>query len=233
MIKIGLIGGIGPESTIKYYQLVLERYRELTNYTSYPEISILSIDMTRMLHYISENNESGFIQFMKKRIDILKNTQVEKIFICSNTPHVFLDNLQNQVDVKLVSIVEETVNHMAGLKLKKCGLIGTKFTMSRGFYSKKSETSNIDIVVPIEEEQDSIHDIYMNELVFNNPKKYSKQRILKIIERMIIEERIEGIILGGTELSLIIDQKDFDNIKVLDTCLIHVESIVKELCQTI
>ncbi|WP_276388740.1 aspartate/glutamate racemase family protein [Eudoraea chungangensis] len=229
MIKIGLIGGIGPESTIKYYQLIIKRFRELSNNKSYPEIIISSIDMTRMLKYISENNEKAFIRFMKERIDTLKKTGVEKIFICSNTPHVFFDNLQNQVDMKLVSIVEETINHIESLKLKRCGLIGTKFTMSKGFYSKKSETRNIHIVVPNEIEQDTIHDIYMNELVFNNPNKKSKETILKIIDRMKNKERIEGIILGGTELSLILDQTDFDEIKVLDTCLIHVESIVKEL----
>lgn len=229
MIKIGLIGGIGPESTIKYYQLIIKRFRELSNNKSYPEINITSIDMTRMLKYISENNEEGYIRFMKERIDVLKKTEVEKIFICSNTPHVFFDNLQNQVDVKLVSIVEETINYIEELKLKKCGLIGTKFTMARGFYSKKSETRNIHIVVPNKIEQDTIHDIYMNELVINSPNKKSKETIIKIIDRMINEEKIEGIILGGTELSLILDQTDFDKIKVLDTCLIHVESIVKEL----
>lgn len=229
MNKIGLIGGIGPESTIKYYQLIIEKYRELTPNGHYPEIHILSIDMTMMLKYISENDRIGFLNFMKERIAILKSAGVNKVFICSNTPHVLYDALQASVDIEIVSIVNETLSHIASLGLKKCGLFGTKFTMSKGFYAQNGKQRGVEIIVPNEEEQNVIHDIYMNELVFNVNKSSSKDTLLRLIARMIKEDNIEGIILGGTELSLVLNQKDFEKINVIDTCLIHVKAIVNEL----
>lgn len=229
MNKIGLIGGIGPESTIKYYQLIIEKYRELTPNGHYPEIHILSIDMTMMLKYISDNNKIGFLNFMKERIAILESAGVNKVYICSNTPHVFYDALQASVDIEIVSIVNETLSHIASLGLKKCGLLGTKFTMSKGFYAQNGKQRGVEIIVPNEEEQNVIHDIYMNELVFNVNKSSSKDTLLRLITRMIKEDNIEGIILGGTELSLVLNQKDFEKINVIDTCLIHVNAIVNEL----
>lgn len=229
MQKVGLIGGIGPESTIKYYQLIIDKYRELTNNNSYPEVHILSIDMTMMLKYISENDKIGFLNFMKERIEILISSGVNKVFICSNTPHVFYNELQECVDVEIVSIVNETLNYVESLGLKKCGLLGTKFTMSKEFYSLNGKKRGIDIIVPNEDEQNEIHDIYMNELVFNVNKPSSKETLLSIINTMIKESSIEGVILGGTELSLILNQNDFEKTTIVDTCLIHVNSIVKEL----
>ena len=99
MIKVGLIGGIGPESTIKYYQLVIKKFREVTDSVEYPELCIVSVDMDRMLNYISENDKKGFIDFMRKRIDILIKSGVSKVFICSNTPHLYFDELQSQVKI--------------------------------------------------------------------------------------------------------------------------------------
>ena len=229
MNKIGLIGGIGPESTIKYYQLIIEKYRELTNNIGYPEISILSIDMTMMLKYIAEDDKIGFLDFMKERIETLKSSGVNKVFICSNTPHVFYDELQASVDVEIVSIVNETLKYIESLGFKKCGLLGTKFTMSKGFYSLNGKQRGIDIIVPSEEDQNTIHDIYMNELVFNINQSSSKETLLRVINRMVKENSIEGIILGGTELSLILNQSDFEKTTIIDTCLIHVNSIVKAL----
>lgn len=182
-----------------------------------------------MLNYISENDKKGFIDFMRKRIDILIKSGVSKVFICSNTPHVYFDELQSQVKIEMISIVDKTLNHISSLGLKKCGLLGTKFTMSKGFYSSKGMSKGIEIIIPNETEQDLIHSIYMNELVFNINNQDSKIKLIEIISRLIEKEGIEGLILGGTELSLIFDQTDFDTIKILDTCLIHVDSIIDEL----
>ena len=233
MIKVGLIGGIGPESTIKYYQLVIKKFREITDGVEYPELCLVSIDMDRMLKYISENDKKGFIDFMRNRIDILIKSGVSKVFICSNTPHVYFDELQSQVEIEMISIVDETLNHISSLGLKKCGLLGTKFTMSKGFYSSKGMSKGIEIIIPNEIEQDLIHSVYMNELVFNINNRDSKMKLIEIISRLIEEEGIEGLILGGTELSLMFDQTDFDTIKILDTCLIHVDSIIDVLVSEI
>ena len=229
MSKIGIIGGIGPESTIKYYQQIIQGYRDKTNHKAYPELHLANIDMTQMLSLISNNDTAGFLAFMKQRIDPLAKLGIEKVFVASNTPHFLFDALQEIVSVELVSIVTETIAIAQKLQLQKLGLIGTKFTMSKGFYEQKGLLKGIEIVVPNAEDQELIHNVYMNELVFNVTRKESKKMLLSIIKTMETENQIKGIILGGTELSLLLAPSDFEALKVLDTCSIHAAAIVNAL----
>ncbi len=227
--KIGIIGGIGPESSIEYYRLIIKRFQERLSTKEYPEIIINSVNMTEMLGYVFEKKLDKLVDFLVDKIKILENSGVNYVAIASNTPHIVFEKLVEKVKVPLISIVEETCKEVHVENLKRVGLLGTKSTMTSGFYNKVAQKYGIDIVIPSSENQDFIHDKYMTELVFNTILPETKKKLIEIIRELIEKEQIEGLILGGTELPLIIKQSDFEDIKIFDTTKIHVERIVSKM----
>lgn len=231
--KIGVIGGIGPESSIEYYRLIIKRFQEIEATTEYPEFIIQSVNMTEMLGYVFDKKLDQLVDFLIERINILQKVGVEYVAIASNTPHIVFEKLSEKVSIPLISIVEETCKNVAAEKIKRVGLLGTNSTMSSGFYNSVAEQHNIQVVIPSLEDQDYIHNKYMSELVFNTILPDTKNKLIEIIKKIKKEDLIEGLILGGTELPLIIKQTDFSDIKIFDTTKIHVESIVAKMTKSI
>jgi len=229
MNKIGIIGGIGPESTIEYYRMLIKLYRAKLNTNQYPEILLQSIDMTEMLDYVFNNEYDNLVEFLKSKIAILEQSNVDYVALASNTPHLVFDKLSKSVNVKMISIVEETCKSIVKTGIKKVGLLGTKSTMSKGFYQSVAKNNGIEIVTPNEENQNYVHEKYMGELVFNQINPDTKKRLIQIVNQLEDKEQIEGIILGGTELPLILEQKDFDKLKVFNTTEIHVNAILDRM----
>ena len=231
MKKIGLIGGVGPESTIEYYRLIIKRFQERLNTQNYPEIIINSINMTEMLGYVFNNQLDKLVNFLAGRIKILEMSGVDYAAIASNTPHIVFDELKEKVNIPLISIVEETCKEISARKMQHVGLLGTKSTMTAEFYNKAAKRNGIDIFVPENKNQNFIHEKYMNELLFNRIVPETKKELIRIVEELKEKELIEGLILGGTELPLILSQQDFSDIIIFDTTKIHVESIVTHLIE--
>jgi len=229
MNKIGIIGGIGPESTVEYYRLLIKLFRTKLDTNQYPEILLYSIDMTEMLGYVFDNRLYELVKFLKSKIKILEKSNVDYVALASNTPHLVFEKLQESVNVKMISIVEETCKAISKSGIKKVGLLGTKSTMSKGFYQKAGENNGIEIVIPNDENQNFVHEKYMGELVFNHINPKTKERLIQIVNDLVIEEKIEGIVLGGTELPLILEQKDFDKLTVFNTTEIHVNAILDKM----
>ena len=130
MTKIGLIGGVGPESSIEYYRLIIKRFQERLNTKDYPEIIINSINMTEMLSYVFNNQLDKLVDFLANKIKILEKAGVEYGAIASNTPHIVFERLIDNVKIPLISIVEETCKIIVTKKMKRVGLLGTKSTMT-------------------------------------------------------------------------------------------------------
>lgn len=231
MNSIGIIGGIGPESTIEYYRLIIERFREKLSTNEYPEILLYSINMTEMLDFVFRNDLDALVEFLKGKINILEESHVDYVVLASNTPHLVFDKLENSVQVKMISIVEETCKSISESGFKKVGLLGTKSTMSKGFYQKIGKKYGIEIVIPNEENQNYVHEKYMGELVFNQINPETKKGLIQIVNHLEFNEQIEGIVLGGTELPLILKQEDFDNLKVFNTTQIHVNAILEKMME--
>ncbi|MEM7105707.1 MAG: amino acid racemase [Bacteroidota bacterium] len=168
-------------------------------------------------------------QFLKRKVEILEQSNVDFVALASNTPHLVFDELAASVNVNMISIVEETCKSILKTGIKKVGLLGTKSTMSRGFYQNEADRNNIDMVIPNPEDQDYVHEKYMGELVFNHINPETRQQLIRIVNNLREEEKIEGIVLGGTELPLILKQKDFDNLKVFNTTKIHVNAILDKM----
>nr|WP_231507712.1 amino acid racemase [Bacillus sp. UNC41MFS5] len=145
--------------------------------------------------------------------------------MCGNTPHIVFEQFQQKVQVPMISIVEETYLKAKELRLEKIGLIGTKFTMKNDFFKKPFTTQNIEIVVPNQSEQDYIHRKIVEELENGIVNNETKKGFLNIIHQMIDRDGIQGIVLGCTELPMIIKNEDL-NIHSLNTAEIHINKIV-------
>jgi len=231
MKKPGLIGGVGPESSIEYYRLIIKRFQEKLDTKDYPELVINSINMTEMLGYVFTNKLDRLTDFLSERIKILESAGVDFAAIASNTPHIVFDKLAERVKIPLISIVEETCKVIKIKKIKRVGLFGTKSTMTSGFYKRVAEVFGIEIIVPKPIQLDYIHDKYMGELIYNRILSETRQGLVKIVKDLKKNESIQGLILGGTELPLILCQTDFSDIEIFDTTQIHVESIVAKMTE--
>lgn len=225
----GIIGGIGPESTIEYYRQILAAYREQRLDGSYPSILINSIDMAKMLGLIAENNIAGVTAFLLGELRRLASAGVDFALLASNTPHLVFDELRRQSSIPMISIVEATCEAAKALGLKKPGLFGTRFTMHGRFYPDVFTREGIALVVPKPEEQDYIHNKYLGELVKGVILPETRDGLLEILERMKVRDGIDGLILGGTELPLILRDVGDRGIPFLDTTQIHVSRVVAEL----
>lgn len=229
MKKLGLIGGIGPESTVKYYQMIVTEFRKRLETQEYPEFTIRSINMTRMLSYVFKNDPDGLVNFLLEHLQELEETGATFAALASNTPHLVFEDLKERSNLPLISIVEETCKRVQEKDLSILGLFGTRSTMEAGFYQQVLERYGIKVKVPHADQRAFIHEKYFGELVFNQINPDTKEQLIQIAVIMKEEDAIQGLILGGTELSLILDQDDFQDLKVFDTTRIHVDAIVNEM----
>jgi aspartate racemase len=229
MKTVGLIGGIGPESTIEYYRLIVAGYRERQADGSQPSIIINSVDVNRLIGWITANELHAFTDYLVKAIEKLAGASVDFAALAANTPHIVFDELQRRSSIPLISIVESTRDAAVVLGMKRVGLFGTRFTMQGSFYPEVFSRAGISIIVPREDEQDYIHEKYLGELLKDLFLPETRERLLSIVDQMKEREGIEGLILGGTELPLILREAEHNGVPFLDTTKIHVNRIVTEL----
>lgn len=226
----GIIGGIGPGSTIEYYRLAVALYRERTRDGSYPPLLINSIDLTRMLDLIARNQLKEVTGYLGAEVERLARAGADFAALASNTPHVVFEALRLASPIPLLSIVEATRDAAKAQGLARLGLFGTRFTMQGRFYPDVLAAAGISVVLPSLEEQVYIHEKYLSELVNGVFLPETRSRLFAIAKRMKSDDGIDGLILGGTELPLILREAPQGmRVCFLDTASIHVERIVTEL----
>jgi aspartate racemase len=228
MKTIGIIGGLGPESTIEYYRLIIATYVERIRDGSSPSIIINSIDLKKLLEMVAANELAKLTAYLVSEIERLGRAGAEFGLVAANTPHIVFDEVRRQSPIPLISIIEVTREAAKGLGLKKLGLFGARFTMEGRFYPDVFSREGISLVVPDENDQAFIHHIYFNELVKGIALPETRERLFTIVDRLKEREGIQGLILGGTELSLILRDPTVRGIPVLDTTKIHAKAIVAE-----
>lgn len=228
MKTIGIIGGLGPESTIEYYRLIIASYRERRPDGSYPSIIINSIDLKKVLDLVAANELAGLTEFLVSEIERLARAGAQCGLVAANTPHIVFDEVRRQSSIPLISIVEATCAAAKALGLRKLGLLGAQFTMQGRFYPDVFSRDGIAIAVPDENDQAYIHHVYFNELVKGIVLPETRERLGTIVNRLEEREGIQGLILGGTELSLIMRDPTAGDIPILDTTRIHAKAIVVE-----
>jgi aspartate racemase len=229
MKTVGIIGGIAPESTIQYYRLIVAGYRDHKRDGNYPSILINSINMKQMLDLIGAKRIRELIQYLKGEMDKLARAGADFGVLASNTPHLVFDELQAVSPIPLISIVRATCQRADEVGLKRVGLFGTRFTMQGRFYDREFEKRGMVVVLPADDDQGYIHEKYMTELVNGVILKETKAELLRIVNRLKRDQKIQGLVLGGTELPLILKDGDDPEIPFLDTTAIHVQSIIEQL----
>src|SRR5436189_4506624 len=202
MKTLGIIGGVGPESTIEYYQRIIALYRERTGDGSYPEFIINSVDLKKGLDFMAANNLAGMADYLLEEIGKLARAGANFGLISANTPHIVFDEVASKSLIPLISIVEATCAAAKARKLKRLALFGTRFTMQGTFYAKVFSREGIELLVPEPNDKDYIHDKYMNELIPGNFLAETRDGLLEVIDRMKARHDIHGVILAGTELPL-------------------------------
>ena len=227
MKTIGVVGGLGPESTIDYYRSMVDEYRERQPDGSYPALLINSIDLKKMVDGITAGEFVLVTDYLVSALHQLARAGADFGLIAANTPHVVFDEVRRQSPIPLISIVEATCNAAEARGFKRLGLFGTRFTIEGRFYPEVFSRRGITLMIPSSEERAYIHERYMGELVKGIFKPETRAGLLAIAERMKNEVKVEGLILGGTELPLIL--RDVPGIPLLDTTQIHVKAAVAHI----
>lgn len=225
MKKIGIIGGFGPESTVDYYKEIISTFNTKYAELAYPEIIIYSANLKKLMGFVETESWSELSKWLLEIIHSLHLAGAEFAAIASNTPHIVFDDIKSRSSIPLLSIVEETCNKAKEMGLKNIGLMGTKLTMKADFYKNPFTSTGISIVVPSEKEQQLIHHKLFSEIELGIFKDSTRDELLAIAKRMVDEQGVDSLILGCTELPLILTESKY-GIPFLNTSVIHCESII-------
>lgn len=226
MKTLGVVGGIGPESTIEYYRFILERGRTRSGDGTTPHVIIDSIDVHRGVAMLDANDLVGLADYLSDSIGRLTSAGAEIALLAANTVHIVFEEVQRRSAIPLISLVEAACDRAGKLGLTRLGLLGTGFTMRGQFYQEVFARAGRELVTPQEEEIRLIHAAYINELLNNQFRPETRTAILRVIERMRREESVESVLLAGTELPLLLRGDEPEGVTFLDTTLIHVDAAV-------
>lgn len=225
---IGLIGGLGPESTIDYYAKLVAAHRQRVSDDSYPRIVIDSVNLTRVVSLVSAKRYEELAAELAAEVGRVAAAGADFAALTANTPHVVFEDVERRSPIPLLSIVRAARDATLASHVRKPALLGTRFTMTGTFYPDVFARAGIELVVPTPAEQDLIHDKYMNELLVGTFSDDTRRKFVAIIERMRDEEGIDAALLAGTELPLLLRGQNIEGVPLLDTTEIHVEAIMTE-----
>jgi aspartate racemase len=227
LTSVGLVGGLGPESTIDYYRRILEAWERAAPGTS-PSIVIDSLDVQRALRLVA-SDRSALVEYLLGSIRRLANTGVDFVALTANTPHIVFDELEAESGVSLLSIVEVCAEEARRRGLKRLGLLGTRFTMEAPFYPEVFARHGLTVVTPNASERPRLHEQYIGQLLKGDFRDDTRQDVINLVGRLRDDEHIDGVILGGTELPLLLKDSEIMDLPTLDTTALHVAAIVARL----
>lgn len=228
MRMLGIVGGIAPESTVEYYRLIVATYRARRPDGSYPPLVITSIDLKRLLDLVGAGDLSGLTRYLLEELERLARAGAELALLASNTPHIVFDDLRRQSPLPLISIVEGAAEAAKASGMSRVGLFGTKFTMRGDFYPAVFSRLGVEVVRPDRADLDYVHEKYVTELIDGVFLPETRRHVLAIVDRMKENSGIQGVVLGGTELPLLLRDVE-SSVPLLDTSRIHVERAVEEM----
>jgi aspartate racemase len=217
--RIGILGGISHESTIRYYTYILKKYYARKRDYHYPEAVIFSLDLRKLIGYDERDDLDGYVRYLSTGAKALEKAGADFIVIAANSPHSVFEIVQKRVSIPMISIVDVTARKAQALGLKKLLLTGIKSTMQSTFYPDVFQKYGIEVVTPEDGQQDEINDFVFKELVLGIYKDSTRKRILDIIG----DYEVDGVILGCTELSLMLNQEDIQ-LKLLNTLELHAQA---------
>ncbi len=225
MKKIGLIGGMSWESTLLYYELINKKVKAMLGGLHSANCVIESVDFSEIAELQAKDDWKALDGLMIERARSLEDAGAELIMICANTMHLCVEAIKQEIDIPIVHIAELTADQIKEAQLDKVALLGTKFTMERDFFKNILIDRGIDVIVPDLKSRDLVHDIIYKELVQGDVTLASKEIYLEIIDTLKAEGA-QGIILGCTEIPLLIGPEDTDML-LFNTTKIHAEKTVE------
>lgn len=230
MKKLGLVGGTGPESTVMYYRGIINGVAETKGSEYLPEITIESLSVWEVFRICSEGKLDELADYFAAAIENLVAAGVEVAALTANTPHIVFDQLAERSAVPLISVVEATRDAALDQGSHKLGLLGTEFTMVNDFFPRPFAAAGMELVVPSPTQVAYIQDKIASELECGIATEETQRGFLAIIEEMVKRHHIERVILGCTELPLILND-DVSPVPCLDTSEIHIRAIVRAMME--
>lgn len=228
MKKAGIIGGVGPASTLDYYDGIIRAVMALSGGEDYPHLIINSVNMTEMIGYVSTGDMDKLVSMLVRAIDETAAAGAEFAAIASNTPHIVFDEVKARSSLPLISIVDETCLEAGRAGCRRVAVLGTLFTMRSGLYTRAFNELGIEAFVPDERGQAEVYGIIFPNLENGIVLPKEKERLLEISGKLIKEHQADALVLGCTELPLAIKPGDLDTL-ILDTAQIHIKSIVRAI----
>ena len=227
MAIAGLIGGLGPETTVDYYRRIIAAW-QADDPTTAPSLIIDSIDVQKVFRLVAADR-AQLADYLSESVQRLASAGADFGAITANMPHLVFDTLQERSPIPLVSIVETCAEEAEHRALKRVALLGTRATMEAPMYPDALRRHGIDTVLPIASEQTFIHDHYVGEMIKGVFRDDVRERVIAIVTRLRDAERVDGVILGGTELTLLLPTEAVAGVPALNTTALHVDAIVTRL----
>ncbi len=225
MKRIGLLGGMSWESTVTYYQMINEAVKRRLGGLHSAELVLYSVDFAEIEKCQAEGDWERSGEILSEAAAALERAGAEMILICTNTMHKVAPQIQANIQVPLVHIAEATADELNRRGIRRAALLGTKYTMTQDFYKAKLVEAGIEVLVPDEADMETVNGVIYQELCLGEIRAESKEKFLAIIRRLE-SQGAEGVILGCTEIGLLVKQEDVE-LPVFDTTLIHGEKAVE------
>ena len=224
MKLLGLIGGTSWISTIDYYRLINEGINKQLGGLNYARCIIHSFNFAEIKRNNDNDDWDANFKLIFEAAVNLKNSGVEAIVLCANTMHLLADRLANAIDLPIIHICTATATEIKKQHIQKVALLGTRFTMERDFFWNKLAEKGIETIIPPDEDRGFIHTTIFDELGMSILKQETKTRYLSIINNLV-DQGAKGVILGCTEIPLLIKQEDV-SAPVFDTTIIHANAVI-------
>lgn len=229
MKKIGLVGGTGPESTLMYYKELNSQIDEKSNGKAMPDMAIESVNFRKAWELVSNGRYAELADYLVEKVEALKAGNAQVISLTAATMHLVIDEVESRTNVSLVSIPRAIRDEILDKNYKRVGLLGTIFTMEQDFMKKDLVQAGIDVFVPEAEDRELVAKRIFEELEMGVVKESTRMEFNNIIQKMVDDHKIEAIILGCTELPLLLDD---DNcvLPCLDSVKIHINKLIELAC---
>lgn len=227
MARAGLVGGLGPESTIDYYKRIIEAWQRYLP-GSAPLIVIDSLDVQEAIRLVS-GDRPALIAYLAESVQRLAAAGADFVAMTANTPHLVFDEVAARSPVPLLSIVDTCAAAAQRMGLARLALLGTRFTMEASFYPEVCARYGITVVPPGEEDRAWIHERYLGELLKGEFTSSTRDAFTTLVARLRDQKGIDGVVLGGTELPLLLRNETIAGVPALDTTALHVDAVVSRL----
>jgi aspartate racemase len=223
--KIGILGGLTPESTVTYYMHIVHRYHEIHGDHGYPECIILGVSFQKFEDWMGQEDWDSIEMELLNGLRVLEKAGADFSVIATNTMHILFDELQEKTTMPLISIIDTTAEAIQEDGMSTVGLLGTRFTMNKPFYREGLEKHGIEVIIPEDKDREYIQRVIFEELSVGKLSEESRKGFLGIIDKLV-EQGDEGIVLGCTEIPLLVRQADTD-VKIFDTAVLHADKALK------